>query len=108
MQSVRKRGGIDGGAWARGGNHFDSNNTLPLISLISSFLWLKVYYSRKSAAVVFARDETLPTLVTTAHGREATAYVMRSCTYTYFRPLVIRIGLLYHLHLEMQRKRKGA
>lgn len=40
-----KRGGTVAGAWAQEGNHSDSNNTLPLISLISSFLWLKVYYS---------------------------------------------------------------
>lgn len=36
---AEKRGGM------QEGNHSDTNNTLPLISLISSFLWLKVYYS---------------------------------------------------------------
>lgn len=40
-----KRGGTAARAWAPEGNHSDSNNTLPLISLISSFLRLKVYYS---------------------------------------------------------------
>lgn len=38
---------------SRKGNHFDTNNTLPPISLINAFLQLKVYYSGKSAAVVF-------------------------------------------------------
>lgn len=59
----KKRGGTVAGTWAQERNCSDSNNTLPLISLISSFLWLKVYYSEKSAAVVFAWNETLPTWV---------------------------------------------
>ena len=57
------------GAWAQEGNHFGSNNTVPLISLISSFLRLKVYYSGKSAAVVFALNETAPTSGDGAHSR---------------------------------------
>lgn len=36
------------------GNRIDTNNTLPLISLIRSLLWLKVCYSGKSDAVVLS------------------------------------------------------
>lgn len=103
----KKRGGTVAGAWVQEGNHSDSNNTLPLISLISSFLWLKVYYSGKSAAVVFSWNETLPTWIMTVHVWEAMGYnqgyITCSSTYTYFCSLVIRIRLWYHLHLGTQK-----
>lgn len=89
------------------GNHSDTNNTLPLISLISSFLWLKVYYLGKSAAVVFSWKQTLPRWVVMLHAWEALSYDQgyrtRSSTYTYFCPLIIRIRLGYHLHLGTQK-----
>lgn len=98
------------GARAQEGNHSDSNNILPLISLISSFLWLKVYYSGKSAAVVFAQDETLAARVRMERRTGSTKRGPRDAfpfsTYTYFCPVVVRVGLRYHLHLETQRKRK--
>lgn len=44
------------------------------------------------------------------HEQEPLSYNRVTCssTYTYFRPLIIRIGLRYHLHLATQRKRKKA
>lgn len=83
------RKGIKGGAafLEQEGNHFDTNNTLPLISLIISFLSLKVCYSGKSAAVVFCWI-----------GMQVGPRRQLS-TYTYFCPLVIRIRFRYHLHL---------
>lgn len=68
-------------------NHFDTNNTLPLISLITSFLLLNVCYSGKSAAVVFCWK-----------GMRVVQRRQLS-TYTYFCPLVIWIRFRYHFHL---------
>lgn len=69
-ESTCRLTGKKGGGWVEGflgqeGNHSDTNNTLPLISLISSLLWLKVYYSGKSAAVVFSWKRALPRWVMT-------------------------------------------
>lgn len=70
-----------------GKEHFETNNTPPPISLISSFLSLNVCYSGKSAAVVFCWK-----------GMQVGARRQLS-TYTYFCPLVIWIRFRYHFHL---------
>lgn len=72
MCRVAGEGGY--GCWGTSGGRepSDSYNTLLLISLISSFLWLKVYYSGKSVAVVFARNDALPTWVTASRHLRST------------------------------------